>query len=103
MHHRKLMCVCCMPGTLCRLCCLFGMFGNCHDRFTLAVAAGSAGAKVGALAITAGNRQLLRSAYTRRRPEELAVLTRWGALHYICDSFSVSDARQAPSESACHC
>ena len=35
-----------------------------------------AGAKLGALEITADNRQLLRSAYTRRRPEELAVLTR---------------------------
>lgn len=36
-----------------------------------------AGAKLGALEITADNKQLLRSAYTRRRPEELAVLTRW--------------------------
>uniref|UniRef100_A0A383V540 Flagellar associated protein n=1 Tax=Tetradesmus obliquus TaxID=3088 RepID=A0A383V540_TETOB len=35
------------------------------------------GAKVGALAITPENRHLLRCAYTRRRPEELAVLTRW--------------------------
>ncbi|KAF6261580.1 hypothetical protein COO60DRAFT_1501168 [Scenedesmus sp. NREL 46B-D3] len=35
------------------------------------------GAKLGALAITPENRQLLRCAYTHRRPEELAVLTRW--------------------------
>lgn len=35
-----------------------------------------AGAELGALEITADNRQLLRSGYTRRRPEELAVLTR---------------------------
>lgn len=34
------------------------------------------GAKLGALEITPANRSLLRSAYTRRRPEELAVLTR---------------------------
>ncbi|GAB4817927.1 hypothetical protein N2152v2_004973 [Parachlorella kessleri] len=34
-------------------------------------------ATVGALAITDANRHLLRSGYTRRRPEELAVLTRW--------------------------
>jgi len=32
---------------------------------------------VGALPITDENRHLIRSAYTRRRPEELAVLTRW--------------------------
>ena len=32
---------------------------------------------VGALPITDDNRHLLCSAYTRRRPEELAVLTRW--------------------------
>lgn len=36
----------------------------------------SPGAKVGALEITPDNRQLLKSDYTRRRPEELAVLTR---------------------------
>ncbi|KAF8063689.1 hypothetical protein HT031_003544 [Scenedesmus sp. PABB004] len=35
------------------------------------------GAAVGSLRITPANRHLLRSAYTRRRPEELAVLTRW--------------------------
>lgn len=35
-----------------------------------------AGAKLGALEITAANKQHLRSAYTRRRLEELAVLTR---------------------------
>lgn len=35
------------------------------------------GATVGSLAITPGNRHLLRSGYTKRRPEELAVLTRW--------------------------
>ena len=35
------------------------------------------GCPVGALAITDENRHLLRSAYTRRRPEELAVLNRW--------------------------
>jgi hypothetical protein len=35
-----------------------------------------AGGKVGALEITAENKHLLRSGYTRRRPEELAVLTR---------------------------
>lgn len=35
------------------------------------------GAKLGALDITPANRHLLRSAYTRRRPEELPVLTRW--------------------------
>ena len=34
------------------------------------------GATVGSLAITPGNRHLLRSGYTKRRPEELAVLTR---------------------------
>lgn len=34
------------------------------------------GAKVGALRITPKNRRLLRSGYTRRRPEELAVLAR---------------------------
>jgi hypothetical protein len=36
-----------------------------------------AGATVGALPITDANRHLLQSGYTRRRPEELAVLTRW--------------------------
>ena len=35
-----------------------------------------AGAKLGALAITAQNSGLLRSAYVKRRPEELAVLAR---------------------------
>lgn len=35
------------------------------------------GAKVGALRITDDNRGLLRSGYTQRRPEELAVLSRW--------------------------
>mmetsp|Transcript_4367 Transcript_4367/g.11853 ORF Transcript_4367/g.11853 Transcript_4367/m.11853 type:complete len:257 (+) Transcript_4367:57-827(+) len=35
------------------------------------------GAKVGALEITDSNRHLLGSGYTRRRPEELAVLSRW--------------------------
>eukprot|EP00775_Hariotina_reticulata_P008290 gene8290-8477_t len=35
------------------------------------------GATVGALEITAANKHLLQSAYTSRRPEELAVLTRW--------------------------
>lgn len=35
------------------------------------------GAKVGALEVTPANRHLLRSGYTRRRPEELPVLTRW--------------------------
>jgi hypothetical protein len=34
------------------------------------------GAKVGALGITDSNRNLLKSGYTKRRPEELAVLTR---------------------------
>jgi hypothetical protein len=34
------------------------------------------GAKVGALSITDSNRHLLKSGYTKRRPEELAVLTR---------------------------
>lgn len=34
------------------------------------------GAKLGALEITPANRQLLRSGYSRRRPEELPVLTR---------------------------
>ncbi len=34
------------------------------------------GATVGALAITDGNRHLVQSGYTKRRPEELAVLTR---------------------------
>ncbi|KAG2500348.1 hypothetical protein HYH03_001922 [Edaphochlamys debaryana] len=34
-------------------------------------------AKVGALEITDANRHLLKSGYTKRRPEELAVLTRW--------------------------
>lgn len=34
------------------------------------------GAKVGSLKVTDDNKHLLRSAYTRRRPEELAVLTR---------------------------
>ncbi|XRA98697.1 flagellar associated protein [Pycnococcus provasolii] len=33
--------------------------------------------RVGALAITDENRHLLRSAYEKRRPEELAVLNRW--------------------------
>jgi hypothetical protein len=37
-----------------------------------------AGAKLGALAITDQNRGLLRSGYSRRRPDELAVLTRCG-------------------------
>lgn len=37
------------------------------------------GAKLGALEITDANRHLLRSGYTKRRPEELAVLTRWVA------------------------
>ena len=36
------------------------------------------GAKVGALGITDANRHLLQSGYTKRRPEELAVLTRCG-------------------------
>jgi len=35
------------------------------------------GASVGCLPITDANRALLRSGYTRRRPEELPVLTRW--------------------------
>ncbi|KAL6753432.1 flagellar associated protein [Haematococcus lacustris] len=35
------------------------------------------GAKLGALRITDANRHLLRSGYTRRRPEELPVLSRW--------------------------
>ncbi|KAK9904840.1 hypothetical protein WJX75_003595 [Coccomyxa subellipsoidea] len=35
------------------------------------------GAKLGALPITDGNRHLLRCGYSRRRPEELPVLTRW--------------------------
>jgi len=35
------------------------------------------GAKLGALEITDSNRQLLKSGYTRRRAEELPVLTRW--------------------------
>lgn len=35
------------------------------------------GARVGALEITDANRGSLRSAYLRRRPEELAVLSRW--------------------------
>jgi hypothetical protein len=34
------------------------------------------GAKVGALEITAANTHLVKSGYTKRRPEELAVLTR---------------------------
>jgi len=41
-----------------------------------AVAAAAAGARVGALEITAANKHLLQSAYTSRRQEELAVLTR---------------------------
>ncbi|KXZ41170.1 hypothetical protein GPECTOR_693g837 [Gonium pectorale] len=35
------------------------------------------GARLGALSITDDNRPKLRSGYTKRRPEELAVLTRW--------------------------
>ena len=35
------------------------------------------GASVGALPITPDNSYLLRSGYSRRRPDELAVLTRW--------------------------
>eukprot|EP00197_Chlamydomonas_leiostraca_P007911 CAMPEP_0202862186 /NCGR_PEP_ID=MMETSP1391-20130828/3319_1 /ASSEMBLY_ACC=CAM_ASM_000867 /TAXON_ID=1034604 /ORGANISM="Chlamydomonas leiostraca, Strain SAG 11-49" /LENGTH=215 /DNA_ID=CAMNT_0049541683 /DNA_START=122 /DNA_END=769 /DNA_ORIENTATION=- len=35
------------------------------------------GAKVGALRVSDDNRHLLRSGYTKRRPEELAVLSRW--------------------------
>lgn len=35
------------------------------------------GAKVGCLAITEENKGLLRCGYSRRRPDELAVLTRW--------------------------
>ncbi|GAX79916.1 hypothetical protein CEUSTIGMA_g7356.t1 [Chlamydomonas eustigma] len=35
------------------------------------------GAKLGALKITESNRSKLNSGYTKRRPEELAVLTRW--------------------------
>ncbi|GLC42260.1 hypothetical protein PLESTB_000648900 [Pleodorina starrii] len=35
------------------------------------------GAKLGALSITDANRAKLQSGYTKRRPEELAVLTRW--------------------------
>lgn len=44
------------------------------------------GAKLGALEITPANRQLLRSGYSRRRPEELPVLTRcvWLRL-FICN------------------
>ena len=34
------------------------------------------GAKLGALAIEQGNQKLLQSGYSRRRPEELPVLTR---------------------------
>lgn len=34
-------------------------------------------ARLGSLEITDNNRHLLRSGYTKRRPEELAVLTRW--------------------------
>lgn len=35
------------------------------------------GAKLGSLPISEQNRGLLRSAYVKRRPEELAVLARW--------------------------
>ena len=35
------------------------------------------GAQLGALPITDGNRHLLRSAYVKRRPEELAILARY--------------------------
>ena len=34
-------------------------------------------AKVGAVEVTESNRHLIKSGYTKRRPEELAVLTRW--------------------------
>ena len=37
------------------------------------------GAKLGALTITASNRHLLQSGFSSRRPQELAVLSRWVA------------------------
>lgn len=46
------------------------------------------GAKAGALPVTDANRHLLRSGYTRRRPEELAVLARCGCV-CLCDVRSV--------------
>ena len=47
------------------------------------------GCPVGALPITDTNRHLLRSAYTRRRPEELAVLTRW----FPADTVTATEAK----------
>lgn len=42
-----------------------------------------AGARLGSLAITQENRHLLQSAYSRRRPEELPVLSRWFQLQDV--------------------
>ncbi|BDA49866.1 hypothetical protein COCOBI_14-4860 [Coccomyxa sp. Obi] len=47
------------------------------------------GAKLGALPITDANRHLLRCGYSRRRPEELPVLTRW----FPADEVSVPEAK----------
>lgn len=41
------------------------------------------GAKLGSLAITPENRHLLQTAYSRRRPEELPVLSRWFRLQDV--------------------
>lgn len=40
------------------------------------------GATLGALPITKANRHLLHCGYSRRRPEEMPVLTRWSAHLY---------------------
>ena len=42
------------------------------------------GAKLGALPITDSNRRHLQCGYSRRRPEELAVLTRFAAVIELC-------------------
>lgn len=47
------------------------------------------GAKLGALKITPENAHLLRSGYSKRRPEELAVLTRW----FPADKVTVPEAK----------
>lgn len=49
------------------------------------------GAKLGSLAITPENRHLLQTAYSRRRPEELPVLSRHVSLLNL-DNLMLSDA-----------
>ncbi|KAL4430946.1 hypothetical protein ABPG75_006202 [Micractinium tetrahymenae] len=51
------------------------------------------GAPVGALPITDANRHLLQSGYTRRRPEELAVLTRQVPAWFPSSAVTATEAK----------